>query len=99
MFRRAGGVCGQVPYKNASPSIANSEGERVTYLTLCILLTFLTLLPLLTLPTLLTLLTLLTSLTFLTYALLLTNGFRGAGFLIKRGIQDFVDFVFTCAMP
>ena len=29
MFRRAGGVCGQVPYKNASPSRRDRNG-RVT---------------------------------------------------------------------
>ena len=33
MFRRAGGVCGQVPYKNASPSMANSQWKSETLLT------------------------------------------------------------------
>ena len=38
-FRRAGGVCGQIPYKNASPSKTLSLDERVTLLTLLTLLT------------------------------------------------------------
>ena len=33
MYRRAGGVCGQVPYNNASPS-RRDRNERVTLLTL-----------------------------------------------------------------